>query len=99
VHTDRLLGQALNNTVRSSIVAVDPLLHVVKLEGCKPNDITEIKLDGPHHLALNKRIGIMEIGMEQALEDRFGNLMNGNIRILPSVYNGLDCVGLRRYQR
>lgn len=40
----------------------------------------------------------MEIGMEQALEDRFGNLMNGNIRVLPSVHNGLDCVGLWRYQ-
>jgi hypothetical protein len=79
-------------------MAVDPLFHVFNLVECKLNDITKIIWNGPYHLTLNMRISIMEIGMEQALEDRFGNLMNGNIRILPSVHNGLDCVGLRKYQ-
>jgi len=78
-------------------MAVDPFFHVVDLEGCKINDITKIRLNAPYHLTLNMRIGIMEVGMEQALEDRFGNLMSGNIRILPSVHNGLDCMGLSRY--
>ena len=32
VHTDRLLGQTLNDTVWSSIMAVDPFLHVVELK-------------------------------------------------------------------
>ena len=64
-------------------MAVDPFLHVIKLEDCKLNDITKVRFDGPHHLALYKRIGIMEIGMEQALENRFGNLMSGNIRVVP----------------
>jgi len=75
VHTDRLLGQTLNDTVRSSTMAVDPFLHVIK------------------HLALNKGIGIMEIGVEQALENWFGNLLGGNIRVIPSVHHSFDCMG------
>ncbi len=79
-------------------MAVNPFLHVIKLEGRKLNNTTTIRFDGPHHLALYKRIGIMEIGMEQALENRFGNLMSGSIRVVPSVHNSFDCVVLRRYQ-
>lgn len=37
----------------------------------------------------------MEIRMEQALENRFGNLMSGNIRVVPSIHDRFDCVGLR----
>ena len=53
-------------------------------------------LNGPHHLTLNVGIGVLEIGMEHAFEDRFGNLVGGHMRILPSIHNGLNCVGLRR---
>ena len=38
----------------------------------------------------------MEIGVEQALENWFGNLLSGNIRVIPSVHNSFDCMGLQR---
>jgi hypothetical protein len=92
---DRPLGQAINDT---SAMGVDPSAHVGNLEGCGLNDFVMIRLNGSHHLTLNKRIGIMEIGMEQAFENRFDNLMSGNIRIFPSLDNRLDSMGLRRYR-
>ena len=41
VQTVRLLGQTLDDTLWPGTVAVNPLVHVVELEGCKLSDFTQ----------------------------------------------------------